>query len=47
MQSALQKYVHKFSKLRQGVTKYGPAPHKPVLLLAVLQGMEEGWIADQ
>ncbi len=46
MEKALQKYVHKFSKLRQGVTKYGPAPHKPVLLLAVLRGMEEGWIDE-
>lgn len=46
MDKALQKYIHKFSKLRQGVTKYGPAPHKPVLLLAVLRGMEEGWINE-
>ena len=46
MDKALQKYDHKFAKLRQGVTKYGPAPHKPVLLLAVLRGMEEGWIAE-
>ena len=46
MDKALQKYVQKFSKLRQGVTKYGPAPHKPVLLLAVLRGMEEGWITE-
>ncbi len=45
MDKALQKYVHKFTKLRQGVTKYGSAPHKPVLLLAVLRGMEEGWIS--
>lgn len=46
MDKELQKYVHRFSRLRQGVTKYGPAPHKPVLLLAVLRGMEEGWIAE-
>jgi putative restriction endonuclease len=45
MDKALQKYIRKFSKLRQGVTKYGPAPHKPVLLLSVLRGAEEGWIA--
>jgi len=44
MDKALQKYVQKFEKMRQGVTKYGPAPHKPVLLLAVLRGFEEGWI---
>jgi putative restriction endonuclease len=46
MDKVLQIYVHKFSKLRQGVTKYGPAPHKPVLLLAVFQGLEEGWISE-
>lgn len=46
MDRSLQKYVHRFAKLRQGVTSYGPAPHKPVLLLAVLRGMEEGWIAE-
>jgi putative restriction endonuclease len=44
MKDSLQKYLHKFTHLRQGVTKYGPAPHKPVLLLAVMQGMDEGWI---
>jgi len=46
MDKALQKYIRKFSSLRRGVTKYGSAPHKPVLLLAVLRGMEEGWIAE-
>lgn len=46
MDKALQKYVRKFGKLNQGTTKYGPAPHKPVLLLAVMQGMEEGWISQ-
>ncbi|MDF7825868.1 HNH endonuclease [Pontiellaceae bacterium B12227] len=45
MEKTLQKYVHKFKHLRQGVTKYGPAPHKPVLLLAVLRGLDEGWIS--
>ncbi|MDA3819784.1 MAG: HNH endonuclease [Candidatus Delongbacteria bacterium] len=28
--------------LKRGTTKYGPAPHKPVLLLAVIKGFEEG-----
>lgn len=44
MSDAFQEYARKFSKLRQGVTKYGLAPHKPVLLLAVMRGMDEGWI---
>jgi len=46
MNQLLQKYVHRFSKMRQGQTKYGLAPHKPVLLLAVLRGVEEGWIVE-
>ena len=45
MEKALKKYVHKFTHLRRGRTDYGPAPHKPVLLLAVMRGMDEGWIS--
>jgi len=46
MNLLLQKYQHKFTRLRQGVTKYGPAPHKPVLLLAVMDGFDRGWITE-
>ncbi len=46
MPTSLQKHQHKFTHLRQGVTKYGPAPHKPVLLLAVTDGFERGWITE-
>lgn len=45
-EAALKHYVQRFRKLRQGVTPYGPAPHKPVLLLAVLHGVEAGWITE-
>jgi len=37
--------THTFShilSLKRGVTKYGAAPHKPVLLLAVIKGFEDG-----
>lgn len=37
MEIIFQKYLSAFSKLKQGVTKYGLAPHKPILLLSVLQ----------
>lgn len=37
MLPALQKYLDCFKRLKRGTTKYGPAPHKPVLLLSVLQ----------
>ena len=30
--------------LRQGQTKFGLAPHKPVLLLAVVEGFEKGYL---
>ncbi len=43
---SLQKYIVQFQKLRQGVTKYGKAPHKPVLLLAVIHEIEKGNIRD-
>lgn len=32
--------------LNQGITKYGKAPHKPILLLAVLDSFEAGEITD-
>ena len=44
MQKNKDYYIRKFSKLRQGVTRYGPAPHKAVLLLSVIQGIEKGYI---
>lgn len=32
------------TSLRQGITKYGLAPHKPILLLAVIDGFEKGYL---
>jgi putative restriction endonuclease len=32
--------------LRQGVTPYGKAPHKPILLLSLIDGIEQGWIVN-
>ena len=34
--------LNRIRKLKQGVTPYGSAPHKPILLLAVLEQFEEG-----
>jgi putative restriction endonuclease len=39
-------YIKKFAKLKQGVTKYGPAPHKAVMLLSVIQAIEKGYVSD-
>ncbi len=33
----------KLTSLRQGPTRYGLAPHKPILLLAVIEGFEKGY----
>ena len=39
-------YRKKFTQLRQGITKYGKAPHKPVLLLTLMQLLEQGDITE-
>lgn len=36
----LSTYIKKFSKLTRGVTQYGKAPHKVVMLLSVLQSFK-------
>ena len=33
----LEKYIAQLTHLKQGVTKYGKAPHKPVLLISVFE----------
>ena len=39
-------YIHAFSHLRKGVTRFGPAPHKLILLLAVIREFEAGRIVQ-
>lgn len=46
MNSSLQKYLKAFNRLNQGVTKYGPAPHKPVLLLSLIELIEKGLVTN-
>ncbi len=41
----LNDYLKKLTRLRQAPTAYGPAPHKPVLLLTLFDGIEKGWIS--
>jgi len=38
----LEKYLKILSKLRQAPTKYGKAPHKPILLLAIISMFDRG-----
>lgn len=44
--SEIETYIHSFSRLKRGGTKYGPAPHKPVLLLTLLELIERGIVSD-
>ncbi len=38
----LQSYIKPFTHLKRGVTKYGLAPHKPILLLTLVEIIEKG-----
>ena len=42
----LNPFIAKITRLNRGVTKYGKAPHKPILLLAVLELFEKGIITE-
>lgn len=46
LDSALQKYTKAFSRLKRGGTKYGAAPHKPILLLTLFELIEKGIVSD-
>ncbi|WP_421828315.1 hypothetical protein [Larkinella sp.] len=35
----LRKYIRAFQKLKQGGTRYGKAPHKPVFLLTSVESI--------
>jgi putative restriction endonuclease len=45
LDKTLNHYIRSFKHLRLGVTKYGPAPHKPILLLSILQNIQRKVIA--
>jgi putative restriction endonuclease len=45
-QLTLQKYAKAFSRLKRGGTKYGAAPHKPILLLSIIELIEKGILTD-
>lgn len=44
MNNSIEHYVQSFSHMRRGATVYGPAPHKLILLLAVIEDIEAGII---
>ncbi|RYF23874.1 MAG: restriction endonuclease [Flavobacteriales bacterium] len=43
---ALSTYAKAFSHLQRGSTPYGLAPHKPILLLSIIELIEKGIVAD-
>ncbi len=45
-QNRLAIYTRKFTKLKQGGTKYGKAPHKPVFLLTILELIDKQIIVE-
>lgn len=42
----LANYLYRFTHLKQGVTRYGKAPHKPILLITLLELISSGHIND-
>ena len=46
LNESLQYYKTQFQKLKQGITQYGKAPHKPILLLSMIHQIEKGHITD-
>lgn len=42
----LEPYIEAFTHLKRGVTKYGLAPHKPILLLTLVELIDEGMVQN-
>lgn len=42
----LEPYIDAFTHLKRGVTKYGLAPHKPILLLTLIELIDKGLVPD-
>ncbi|WP_188753153.1 hypothetical protein [Parapedobacter defluvii] len=46
MTDTLKSYLHALTHLKRGGTRYGIAPHKPVLVLTLMELVEKGIIID-
>ncbi len=42
----MEHYVYAFTHLKRAPTRYGAAPHEPVLLLSLLELIGKGAVAD-
>src|SRR5690606_16558769 len=46
MQETLNKYLHAFTRLKRGNTPLAIAPHKPVLLISLIELIEKGLVTE-
>ena len=46
MQETLNKYLQAFTRLKRGNTPLGIAPHKPVLLISLIELIEKGLVTE-
>jgi putative restriction endonuclease len=46
LHAPLQKYITAFARLKRGGTVYGLAPHKPVLLISLIELIEKGLVLE-
>jgi putative restriction endonuclease len=44
--SSIDKYIQKFNNLNRGSTPFGKAPHKPVLLITLIELIDKGYISN-
>ncbi len=44
--SSIDKYIYKFNNLNRGSTSFGKAPHKPILLITLLELIDKGYILN-
>jgi predicted restriction endonuclease len=44
--SSIDKYIYKFNNLNRGSTPFGKAPHKPILLITLLELVDKGYILN-
>jgi len=43
----MEALLKQITSLRRAITEFGPAPHKPILLLAILESFDEGEIGPK
>lgn len=46
LHTTIQKYITAFARLKRGGTVYGLAPHKPVLLISLIELIEKGLVLE-